>query len=336
MSEGSAIAWCDHTFNPWHGCVKVSPGCQHCYAETWRFKKADWGPTAKRVRTGESYWKQPLKWNKETWFECSICGWRGPEKDAGMHFHSDPAFMVQTRQRVFCASMADVFEDNAQVANWRGELFQLIQQTPNLDWLLLTKRPELIFRLGTDAVGTIFDLWLEDYQNVWLGTSVENQAYFDERVGALVKNGLHAAVRFLSVEPMIGSVRLVPTPVFSAGMWEFVPGKKSHIDWVICGGESGKECRPAAGLPLEWARDLRDDCKRWGVKFFMKQLGGFPDKREKLLDLPEDLRVREMPVGRVQKILHLHLKGEYFDAIKSGEKTEEFREVSETWYRFWQ
>jgi len=297
MSEHSAIAWTDHTFNPWHGCTKVSPGCKHCYAETWRFKKAEWGPTAKRVRTGANYWKQPLKWNKQDWMECVACGWRGDFMDtiAAGTVHVCPkceSDLKPTRQRVFCASMADVFEDNAQVANWRGELFQLIEQTPNLDWLLLTKRPELIFRLGTDAAGTIFDLWLEDYQNVWLGTSVENQDCFDERVGALVKNGLHAAVRFLSVEPMIGSVRLVPTPVFSAGMWEFVPGKKSHIDWVICGGESGKDCRP---MELQWARDLRDDCKTWGVKFFMKQLGGFPDKGEGLESLPVDLRVREMP-----------------------------------------
>jgi protein gp37 len=190
--------------------------------------------------------------------------------------------------------MADVFEDNKQVANWRGELFRLIEQTPNLDWLLLTKRPERMFSLGTDAAGVIFDLWLADNPNVWLGTSVESQDYFDERVAALVKYGLQARVLFLSVEPMIGPVRLVPTPTFSAGHWEFAPGKKSHINWVICGGESGAECRP---MQVQWARDLRDDCRTHGVKFFMKQLGGFPDKREKLLDLPEDLRVREMPVG---------------------------------------
>lgn len=296
MSEHSAIAWTDHTFNPWHGCTKVSPGCKHCYASTWRFKKAEWGPTATRVRTSASYWKQPLKWNKETWYECSVCGWRGPEKDAETH-HSDGSiehFMKPTRQRVFCASMADVFEDNKQVANWRGELFKLIEQTPNLDWLLLTKRPERMFSLGTDAAGVIFDLWLADNPNVWLGTSVESQDYFDERVAALVKYGLQARVLFLSVEPMIGPVRLVPTPTFSAGHWEFLPGKKSHISWVICGGESGAECRP---MQVQWARDLRDDCQTHGVKFFMKQLGGFPDKREKLLDLPEDLRVREMPVG---------------------------------------
>lgn len=309
MSQNSGIAWTDHTFNPWHGCTKVSPGCKHCYAESWRFKKAEWGPTEKRVRTGASYWKQPLKWNKEEWRECLVCGWRGADTEVSddLDLNACPVCggdTVATRQRVFCASMADVFEDNHQLANWRGELFQLIQQTPNLDWLLLTKRPENIFSLGTDAAGVIFDLWLADYQNVWLGTSVENQDYFDTRVGELVKHGLQAAVRFLSVEPMIGPVRLVPTPTFSAGHWEFVPGKKSHIDWVICGGESGPSCRP---MDIQWARDMRDDCRTHGVKFFMKQLGGFPDKGEGVESLPVDLRVREMPSPTLPKMRERHL-----------------------------
>ena len=290
MSERTGIAWADSTWNPWHGCTKVSAGCKHCYAESWRFKKAEWGPTAERVKTSASYWREPLKWNKEAWFECEVCGWRGPEKQADMHHHSD--FVKPTRRRVF-PSMCDPFEDNGQVANWRGEMFELIAQTPNIDWLLLTKRPEKLFSLGTNAAGRIFDLWLADNPNVWLGTSVENQDCFDERVGQLVKYGLQARVLFLSVEPMIGPVRLVPTPTFSAGQWEFVPGKKgSSIDWVICGGESGHECRP---MDVQWARDLRDDCRTHGVKFFMKQLGGFLDKRDKWEDLPEDLRVREVP-----------------------------------------
>lgn len=266
------------------------------YAESWRFKKAEWGPTAVRVKTGASYWKQPLKWNKETWRECLDCGYRGVVGE-GQPFYickCGSRNTAPTRQRVFCASMGDVFEDNQQVANWRGELFQLIERTPNLDWLLLTKRPEKIFSLGTDAVGEVFDLWLARNQNVWLGASVESPEYFEARVRALVGNG--AAVNFLSVEPMLGPVRLVPVQVTDS-WWEFVPARvDAGIDWVICGGESGKDCR---AMDVQWARDLRDDCKTWGVKFFMKQMGGFPNKREGLEDLPVDLRVREMPDGKV-------------------------------------
>lgn len=242
----------------------------------------------------KAYWREPLKWNKEEWFECLDCGHRGPA--AGWLKHGDGTcrlggHYVPARRRVF-ASMCDPFERNREVADWRGEWFKLMEATPNLDWLVLTKRPENIFSLGTDAVGEIFDLWLERNQNVWLGTSVENQDCFDERVGPLVQYGVQARVLFLSVEPMIEPVRLTPTPTFALGHWEFTPGKKTHIQWVICGGESGQGCRP---MELQWARDLRDDCRTHGVKFFMKQLGGFPDKREGLEDLPEDLRVREVP-----------------------------------------
>lgn len=284
MAEKSKIEWTDHTFNPWIGCTRVSPGCMHCYAESFtkRYGSAQWGPTAPRVKTSAAYWKKPLKWNKEVWMECQECGWRGNFKEtiAAGTVHVCPkceSNLISARQRVFCASMADVFEDNSQVANWRGELMQLIDATPNLDWLLLTKRPERMFSLGTDAVGEIFDLWLERHPNVWLGTSVESQEYFEPRVSALLSNG--AAVSFLSVEPMIGAVRLS-----QIGM--------KLVDWVICGGESGTGCRP---MEVQWARDLLQDCRMGRVKFFMKQLGGHPKKRDQLMDLPDDLRVREWP-----------------------------------------
>lgn len=295
MSEITGISWADSTWNPWHGCTKVSPGCKYCYAESWRFKKAAWGPTAPRVRTSKVYWREPLKWNKADWMECKTCGWRGDfiETIAAGTRHVCPKCEGElkfTKRRVF-PSMCDPFEDNNQVANWRGEMFKLIEQTPNIDWLLLTKRPENIFSLGTDAVGEVWDLWLARHPNVWLGASVESQEYFEQRVAALVQNGA-GAVLFLSVEPMIGPVRLIPTQV-TQSWWQFVPGNKTKIDWVICGGESGAGCRP---MNMQWARDLRDDCETWGVKFFMKQLGGFPNKRDRLDDLPMDLKVREVPV----------------------------------------
>lgn len=300
MADHSRIEWTDRTFNPWIGCTRVSQGCVHCYAETFaaRYKKAEWGPLARRVKTGDAYWRKPLAWNNETWGECRSCGWRGKDLDLAVRCPVCQSEGVRdTRQRVFCASLADVFEVNPQVADWRAALFALIERTPNLDWLLLTKRPEKIFSLGTSAVGEVFDNWLARTPNVWLGTTVESGDVFETRVSALVKNGVHAAVRFLSVEPMISPVRLTPTPVFSSGWWEFVPGKKPKVDWVICGGESGSGCRP---MDVEWARTLRDDCTRFGVSFFMKQLGGYPRKRDRLEDFPEDLRVREYPSPQIE------------------------------------
>lgn len=287
MGANSAIEWTDHTFNPWIGCTRVSPGCVNCYAESFafRFKKADWGPTARRVKTSVAYWKKPLQWNKENWWECG-CGWRGVFRetiecigagDSVVLSCPDPDCMFvckPTRQRVFCASMADVFEDNPQVANWRGELFKLIEATPNLDWLILTKRPERIFSLGTDAVGEIFDLWLARQKNVWLGTSIENQKTADERTKHLLRVG--PCIRFLSVEPLLEEVDI----------------EVNKLNWVIVGGESGKNCRP---FDVEWARRIHAQCKDYDVPFFMKQLGGHPKKRDRLVDLPEDLRVREFP-----------------------------------------
>jgi len=255
----------------------------HCYAESFskRYNMAEWGPAAQRVKTGAAYWKKPLKWNKTQWFECFLCGWRGVEADIDEHRKTDLVHMLPhkmlfspTRQRVFVASMADVFEDNSQVADWRGELFQLMDATPNLDWLILTKRPERIFSLGTDAVGEIFDNWLARHPNVWGGTSVESQEYLEARVDVLL--GICFQTSFLSVEPMLGPVRLSPL--------------QSTLDWIICGGESGAGCRP---MNVDWARWLREDCRMLDIKFFMKQLGGHPNKRDQLSDLPEDLRVRE-------------------------------------------
>jgi len=284
MADETKIAWTDRTFNPWLGCTRVSPGCVHCYAEslTKRFGNAEWGPQAARVKTSAAYWKRPLSWNKADWMECKTCAWRGDFREtiAAGTVHVCPKCegdLTETRQRIFCASLADVFEDNPQVANWRGELFQLIETTPNIDWLLLTKRPERMFSLGTDAVGEIFDLWLDRNPNVWLGTTVESQEYFEKRVSALLS--CNSAVSFISVEPMIGPVRLKQI-------------KNRNVDWVICGGESGAGCRP---MDVEWARELLHDCRMGGVKFFMKQLGGHPKKRDALEDFPEDLRVREWP-----------------------------------------
>ncbi len=243
--ENSKIEWTHHTFNPWIGCTRVSPGCVNCYAETLmadRYKKVKWGPQGTRVRTSTDYWKQPHKWNRE-------------------------AAAAGERRRVFCASLADVFEykkdQSREMHQWRSELFSMIRITPHLDWLLLTKRPDLV-----RSIYPWYTSEIEEYPNVWIGTSVENQEYADKRIPELLK--IPAAVRFLSVEPLLGPVDLTPLldNVFYDDDCDYTIGPS--IDWVIVGGESGRNARP---MHPEWARDVRDQCIETGVPFFFKQHG---------------------------------------------------------------
>ena len=240
--QNSSIEWTDHTFNPWHGCFKVSPGCQHCYAETMnhRYGFQNWGPakTTTRRKMSAHYWQQPLKW--------------------------DRLAQVSGRKRVFCASMADVFEDHPQVEDWRADLWDLIRLTPNLDWLLLTKRPENILEMIPVS-------WRHGpAANVWYGTSVENQEYADKRIPELLK--VPAKVRFLSCEPLLGPVTLRRWVRPSLG-WAPDP-----IQWVIVGGESGHDARP---MHPDWAWSLRDECQAAGdVAFFFKQWGEYEPYEE--------------------------------------------------------
>ncbi|OWV44240.1 DUF5131 family protein [Mameliella alba] len=234
MAEHSKIEWCDHTFNPWIGCTKVSPACDHCYAEAWdnRFGGERWGPHASRTRTSPANWHKPLKWDREA-------------AEAG------------TRARVFCASLADVFDNHRSIgAEWRWDLWKLILDTPNLDWLLLTKRPQNIERLAPVT-------WRVDGfpPNVWLGTTVENQAEADRRIPHLLATP--ARVRFLSCEPLLGPVDLTRW----SGLTDDVD---FGLDWVIAGGESGPGARPSNPA---WFRDLRDQCAAADVPFHFKQWG---------------------------------------------------------------
>lgn len=239
MTENSKIEWTDHTFNPWIGCTKVSDGCKNCYAEQLmdkRYGKVEWGPQGTRLRTSAANWKLPFKWNRL-------------------------AKGNKTRARVFCASLADVFEDRPELEQWRMDLFQLIDLTPNLDWLLLTKRPENVLRMVRhDWIGSGFPL------NVWLGTSVENQAAADERIPELLK--IPARVRFLSMEPLLGPVDLNQWLLSEHGRRAI--GAMPGIHWVIVGGESGPHARP---MHPDWARSIRDQCQAAGVPFFFKQWG---------------------------------------------------------------
>ena len=240
MANDTSIEWCDMTWNPWIGCTRVSPGCQHCYAETMmdkRYGKVKWGPQGTRVRTSADYWKQPLKWNRE-------------------------AAAEGIRRRVFCASLADVFESkpdqSGDLREWRFDLWNLIEATPHLDWLLLTKRPENVNDIAPYTYGGDWP------RNIWIGTSVENQEYADKRIPELLT--IPAAVRFLSVEPLLGPVDL------SQWLWADMPGKPrlNRIHWIIVGGESGHGARP---MHPDWVRAIRDQCREAGVPFFFKQWG---------------------------------------------------------------
>lgn len=240
MAENSKIEWTDNTFNPWVGCVKVSPGCQHCYAERDMTRKGrwanTWGPaqTAERIKTSADNWRKPLAWDKR-------------------------AAKEGKRIKVFCASLADVFEDNPQVLDWRSDLWDLIELTPNLDWLLLTKRPENIKKFTKR-----WDTWGQLPANIWLGTTVENQEQAEKRIPELLR--IPAAVRFLSCEPLLGSIQL---------LHHLDTGDNSmELHWVIVGGESGPNARP---MHPDWARSLRDQCQAAGVPFFFKQWGELLD-----------------------------------------------------------
>lgn len=312
MGQDSNIEWTHHTFNPWMGCTKVSAGCTNCYAENLmdtRYGKVKWGDNGTRVIKKD--WSEPRKWNKL-------------------------AAAAGERHRVFCASLADVFEDRPEFVAPRARLFELIAATPHLDWLLLTKRPQNIIRLwpGTGSVPakTIEVGGHAVLPNVWLGTSVENQATADERIPHLLR--VPAAVRFLSVEPLLGAVSL---NALGTGCVLEVVGQRTkpviidclsgnamndqrewrRIDWVIVGGESGAKARPC---DIAWVRSIVEQCKAANVPCFVKQLGSRPlfdppsEKRRQLgsylhnindrkgghmAEWPEDLRVRELPGKQV-------------------------------------
>lgn len=243
MAENSKIEWTDHTFNPWIGCQKVSPGCDHCYAESLskRYGWTEWGPHGERKRTSEANWRRPLKWARD-------------------------ARSWHRRPRVFCASLADWLDNQVPTA-WRGDLGRLIAATPELDWLLLTKRPENYVKLAPWAHGF-------PPQNIWLGTTAENQEQATRR-GRILRE-IPAKVRFLSCEPLLSEI-------------QFEPETLQALDWIIVGGESGAGARM---MQAWWAEHIRDQCRAAGVHFFMKQMTG---KKP----IPDYLMIREVPPALV-------------------------------------
>lgn len=237
MAENTKIEWADHTFNPWMGCTRVSPACDHCYAADMmdtRYGRVKWGAGEARVRTSKANWRKPYKWNNEA-----------PLGDATTF--------------VFCASLADVF-DNEVLHEWRADLFSLIAETPNLTWLLLTKRVgnvgKMMDAIGRDALP----------QNVALGATMANQEEYDRDRMKLQVAGASACFTFGSFEPLLGPVIL-----------------DNHApDWIIVGGESGRNARP---MNLDWARSLKRQSAELGRVFNFKQVGGRgPDKGGHELD----------------------------------------------------
>lgn len=278
MAEHTAIAWCDSTFNPWIGCTQVSPGCEGCYAERLmdhRLHRAKWGPGQPRQRTSASNWRQPLLWNRE--------------HEAFMLAHG-------RRRRVFCASMADVF-DNEVPVQWRADLLQLIDLTPNLDWLLLTKRIGNVVPMLKDirraAGGTFaYDLWPRP--NIWLGITVVNQAEADRDIPKLL--GVPVNRTFLSFEPLLGRVWLDPLLIAP------IEGTSQHgqrfIDWIIVGGESGPTARV---MHPAWVRQIRDQCAQHGTPFFFKQWGEWAPRGPESMGYPlvdNVLRIRLTTTGK--------------------------------------
>lgn len=300
--KDSAIQWCDHTFNPWEGCAKVAPECKNCYAEVLvdhRFGRVKWGKGQPRRRTSEGTWKQPLRWNRE------------------------PRMEFEHRRRVFCLSLGDWLDEEVPI-EWLADLLELIHNTPNLDWLLLTKRPQNwrermsqvfnhVFQDDLDNDGNLFphriSAWFQADSapdNVWIGVS----AGADQRAAL----DIPAKVHFLSCEPMLKPLELAKCPRDHNGDGDCDRHRAGcpKFDWIIFGGESGKNARPC---DVNWIRDGVAFCRRNGIAPFVKQLGAKPvyqrserggplhDVVRKLNDShggdmsewPEDLRVREFP-----------------------------------------
>ncbi len=283
MAARSDIETCDSTFNPWMGCTRISPACDHCYAErhTARFGRVSWGH-APRVRTAASTWAQPYIWNRRPFYECLACGWRGAKRVRSGCPVCGPSRpgratprsrLVTARRRVFCASLADWLDTSVPI-EWFTELLELIHATPNLDWLLLSKRVgnwESRLEAAADHVwktvgnGDLMQ-WIDAWRfrgsaptNVWIGATVVTPREADRDIPKLLQ--VPASVHYLSVEPMLDQI--------SIARWLTVSG---GIDWVICGGESGPGARP---VHPAWVRSLRDECIAAGVAFFMKQWGAW-------------------------------------------------------------
>lgn len=301
MAENTNIEWCDHTFNAWIGCTKVHTGCKNCYAEAdfdIRRKQVVWGPNGTRRKTSGHYWTEPYKWNKQA------------ERDG-------------IRRRVFCSSLADMFEDwYGPIIDHRGEqlyrsedgrittcidwthaltmhdlrkdLFKMTAATPNLDWMVLTKRPENIRKMLNAIDDRPAGLKQRYRKNVWLYASVSDQESSDKMIPELLKCRDLVPVLGVSAEPLLGPIDFDDTPWPEGweksidALYDYIDPLRwteGHLDHVIVGGESGPNARPC---PVEYIGDIIRQCKAAHVPCFVKQLGAFPvTTNANLQDFPE-------------------------------------------------
>src|SRR3990167_219530 len=289
MGEVTKISWTTHTWNPWQGCRKVSPGCKNCYAEALVEKRM--GRKFSEIRRSSPMtFNAPLKWEADLL--------KRPDLPIGKSF-------------VFACSISDFFIGEADA--WRDEAWEIIRRTPHLTYQILTKRPERIaehlpktcFTCGepwdmhdpmiSEGIASTFpcvnggSLKMWPGRNVWLGTSIENQKYAEIRIPQLV--AVPAVVHFLSCEPLLGPIDFDRCSNVNADSTK-ICDPHLHLDdieWVIVGGESGPNFRT---MDLDWARSIRDQCKAAGVPFFYKQGNGIRSEMNTLLDGRE---WREMP-----------------------------------------
>jgi protein gp37 len=248
MGSKTGIAWTDRTYNPWWGCTRISPACDNCYAATMasNHKLNVWGAGVPRKRTSEANRKMPIAWNRQ-------------------------AVREGVRYKVFTLSMGDVL-DGEVPQSWRDELWETIDQTPNLDWQLLSKRPENYHRFLPAQF---------KHENIWLGTTAENQHYYDTRWPALarLRDRFPAAPLWISYEPALGPITLNT--------------QNEHPDWVIFGGESGGGHRP---MQTSWADSILAECEVLGASFFMKQMAAATLVKAKEL-IPTHLLIRQYPAA---------------------------------------
>lgn len=278
MGKITGITWTHHTFNPWWGCTKVSPGCDNCYAEAWAKRMGHiglWGGQLRRF-FGDKHWDEPLVWD------------RAAAKEG-------------IQRRVFCDSMCDVFEDNRLVISPRKRLFDLINKTPNLNWLLCTKRPENILDM-LPFDGRVQDNWPE---NIWLGVTAENQTRWNHCVKILC--GIPAWVRFVSCEPLLGPIELL-------GYWG------GSVDWIIVGGESAADARP---MHPDWALGIRNQCHQANIPFFFKQWGTWIP-RSQMTNLQVKLTTMETPSCVIDSEIFWNLGKKQGGSCLNGKEIKQF------------
>ena len=262
------IEWADYTFNPWIGCTHVSEGCEHCYAERqdvqYKWTESGWGVGKPRKLTSSGYWGKPHTWNRN-------------------------ARMYKVRYKVFCGSLMDVFDDEVP-QRWRDDLWTVMENTPLLDWQLLTKRPHNVWTMTPQK-------WHKEWpKNVWVGMSAENQKRYDERIGHLLE--IPAPVLFLSLEPLLGRIDVSQAlhgypEQFNYGEWEQTC---RPINWVIVGAESGRYARP---MDEDWVKDIVQQCRNAHTPIFYKQ--SLVDGKKTSLPMLDGEQFIEFPLYHFEK-----------------------------------